>query len=84
MPFPFILVGIGIAVVTALVGTTIVKWDAIVIALQGKKLAVLGERGVGKTHLISFLTSGSLPAEYKQTLRQRRRRRDASTSRSCT
>lgn len=42
--------------------------DAIIIAWKGKKLAVLGARGVGKTHLIEFLTTGSLPTEYKQTL----------------
>lgn len=43
-------------------------WDRIVIALAGKRLAVLGARGVGKTHLISFLVTGSIPAEYKQTV----------------
>jgi energy-coupling factor transporter ATP-binding protein EcfA2 len=52
-----------------LAGTTIVvKWDDIVIALRGKRLAVLGARGVGKTHLVKFLTTGSIPAEYKQTV----------------
>jgi hypothetical protein len=44
------------------------KWDEIVIALKGKRLAVLGARGVGKTHIIQFLHTGSIPAEYKQTV----------------
>jgi hypothetical protein len=39
---------IGIAILLA--GTTIaVKWDDVVVALRGKRLAVLGARGVGKT-----------------------------------
>jgi hypothetical protein len=68
MPVP-VLVWIGIGVVSLLVGTTIaVKWDDIVVALKGKRLAVLGARGVGKTHLVKFLTTGSIPAEYKQTV----------------
>lgn len=44
------------------------NWDAIVIAWKGKKLAVLGARAVGKTHLIRFLTTGSIPTEYRQTV----------------
>lgn len=67
MPLPVIF--IVLAVVAALVGTTItVKWDKIVITLRGKQLAVLGARGVGKTHLVKFLTTGSIPVEYKQTV----------------
>lgn len=68
MPLPF-LIPIAIAAVLAVIGTTIaVQWDQIVVAFKGKRLAVLGARGVGKTHLIKFLTSGSIPAEYKQTV----------------
>jgi energy-coupling factor transporter ATP-binding protein EcfA2 len=68
MPLP-IAVWIVVAVVTALAGTTIaLKWDDIQIKLKGKRLAVLGARGVGKTHLIKFLTTGSIPSEYKQTV----------------
>ena len=33
--------------------------------LKGKKLAVLGEQGVGKTCLIHFLTTGSIPRKYE-------------------
>jgi len=58
-------------VVVALVGTGIgiaVKWDDIVIAFRAKKVAVLGARGVGKTVLVNFLTKGSIPTEYKQTV----------------
>lgn len=67
-----IFIPIVIAVVAALAaaGTAVaLNWDKIVIALQGNRLAVLGARGVGKTHLIKFLTTGSIPAEYKQTIR---------------
>jgi GTPase SAR1 family protein len=60
-----IVIGLG-----ALFGTVIyINWDKIVIALYGKKIAVLGERAVGKTHLITFLTTGSVPEQYKQTVR---------------
>jgi GTPase SAR1 family protein len=41
--------------------------DEIIIKFKGKTLAVLGARGVGKTHLIKFLTTGSLSTEYRQT-----------------
>lgn len=68
MPLP-IAVWIAVAVVTALAGTTIaIKWDDIQVKLKGKRLAVLGARGVGKTHLVKFLTTGSIPADYKQTV----------------
>lgn len=68
MPVPALLV-IGVVVVSALAGTTIaVKRDDILVALKGKRLAVLGARGVGKTHLVKFLTTGSIPSEYKQTV----------------
>jgi energy-coupling factor transporter ATP-binding protein EcfA2 len=68
MPLPF-LVPVVISAVLAVIGTTIaLQWDQIVVAFKGKRLAVLGARGVGKTHLIKFLTSGSIPAEYKQTV----------------
>lgn len=43
-------------------------WDGIVIKLKGKKIAVLGARGVGKTTLLSFLSKGELPSEYMQTV----------------
>ena len=42
--------------------------DAIITALTGKRFAVLGERGVGKTALINFLTRGTLSKDYIQTL----------------
>jgi len=67
MPF---LIPIIVAVFIALATTTVIlNWDRIVIALKGKKLAVFGARGVGKTHLIKFLTTGSIPESYKQTIR---------------
>ena len=36
--------------------------------IKGKKLAVLGEQGVGKTCLISFLSTGSRPEKYEPDL----------------
>lgn len=65
MPIPILIV---IAVISALAGGTAlaVNWDAIVINWKGKRLAILGARGVGKTYLHKFLTTGSIPAEYKQ------------------
>lgn len=44
------------------------NWRKIVSLLKGKKIAVLGAQGVGKTHLITFLTSGVITEEYIQTL----------------
>lgn len=44
------------------------NWRKIVRLLKGKKIAVLGSRGVGKTHMITFLSTGSVPQEYFQTL----------------
>jgi len=64
---PLLIIWISVAVVSALAGTTIaIKWDNIVIALKGKRLAILGARAVGKTHLFKFLTTGSIPTEYSQ------------------
>ncbi|MDD2273245.1 MAG: GTPase domain-containing protein [Desulfuromonadaceae bacterium] len=68
MALPIIL-WIVAGVVSMLGGTALsVYWNDIIVALKGKRIAVLGARGVGKTHLIKFLTSGSIPSEYKQTL----------------
>ncbi len=69
MPFPALIL-IGLGVVSALVGgaTLAAYWDDLLIAFKGKKLAILGARGVGKTHLGKFLSSGSLPETYKQTV----------------
>lgn len=64
-----LLVLLAAAALTLVVGATIgLNWDGLVLFFKGKNLAVLGARGVGKTHLIKFLTSGSIPTEYKQTL----------------
>ena len=67
MPF---WIPIIIVVAIALAATTIVlNWDEIVIRWKGKKIAILGARGVGKTTLISFLTTGCIPESSKQTTR---------------
>ncbi|MGQ9951319.1 ADP-ribosylation factor-like protein [Pseudomonas aeruginosa] len=68
-----VAVGVAAALVTA--GVAYWKkdevktlWDDIVLSLKGKKVAVLGARGVGKTTLLGFLSKGELPSEYIQTL----------------
>ncbi|WP_054992954.1 GTPase domain-containing protein [Pseudomonas congelans] len=43
-------------------------WDSQIIRLKGKRVAVLGERNVGKTVLLKFLANGEVPAEYMQTV----------------
>jgi len=44
------------------------KWDEIVLRWSGSVVAVLGERGVGKTQLIRFLYEGEVPETAEQTL----------------
>ncbi len=46
-------------------------WNNMVVKLRGKELAVLGARGVGKTHLLEFLTTGEIPEDYIQTIRSK-------------
>jgi GTPase SAR1 family protein len=65
MVLPFVLAGIGI---TTLITGAVAYWDDILIKFKGKKIAVLGARGVGKSHLINFLTTGSLLEESAQTI----------------
>lgn len=43
-------------------------WESLIISLKGKRVAVLGERNVGKTVLLKFLASGEVPGEYIQTV----------------
>lgn len=53
---------------TSMFGMFTTLWDWIVVALKGRKIVVLGERGVGKTRLIRFITSGELTEGYQQTI----------------
>lgn len=66
-----IWIPIIIAALVLTAGGTALKlnWNGILIKFKGKKLAILGEREVGKTHLLTFLTSGSIPGSYTQTMR---------------
>ena len=66
MPIPVIVWIIG-AVVVAIVGgvTTVVLWDDIVVAIKGKRLAVLGARGVGKTHLAAAIAAEACQREHR-------------------
>ena len=71
MPIPILIVAIWVGVAALIAaGTAVVvlNWDAVVIAWSGKRVAVLGARGVGKSCLASFLTTGSIPSEYRQTV----------------
>ena len=51
-----------------LLGSTAVALTLLDEKVKGKKFAVLGERGTGKTALINFLTKGTFSTEYTQTL----------------
>src|SRR5215469_11604258 len=44
--------------------------DRIMGALWGQRLAVLGERYAGKTHLQTFLRFGTIPVHYEATVVQ--------------
>jgi hypothetical protein len=57
------------SLITGSAATTVVlKWEDIKFALDGKKIAVLGARAVGKTTLLTYLEKGILIEKYKQTL----------------
>jgi len=45
-----------------------INWNKIRVCCGGKHIAILGERGVGKTHLLSFLLKGEIPEKYEQTV----------------
>jgi len=66
------LVILGVVIIAGLVfggGTaTWVYWDEILVSWEGKKVAVLGSRAVGKTCLIKFLSEGTIPESYVQTV----------------
>lgn len=68
VPIPLLAIA-AVAFATLVAGTVVaaLNWENIMLALQGKRLAVLGERGVGKTSMISFLHTGSLPQKYQMT-----------------
>ena len=69
MPLPIIL--LVVAGVAALIGGGVAlawNWNDIVVSLSGKQVAILGERAVGKTHLASFLATGTIPEDYQQTV----------------
>ena len=55
---------------TFILAVTTVALDIV----SGKKLAILGARGVGKTHLLTFLTTGSIPESYKHRRESKGRR----------
>lgn len=64
MVLPFILTLFGLSAAAGVAGEVFGWWGQ----MKGKTLAVLGARGVGKTHLQKFLTAGSLCETHKQTV----------------
>ncbi len=67
MPGP--LIPIVVAVVAGLAGLmTGLKWKAILRALKGQRIAILGQTQVGKTTLHAFLSEGVLPEKYEETI----------------
>ncbi|MCL2823572.1 MAG: GTPase domain-containing protein [Polyangiaceae bacterium] len=63
------LILIGAAILTTTIATIVgLNRNAIVLALKGKRVVVLGGIAVGKTNLTKFLSSGSVPEEYTGTV----------------
>lgn len=70
MPIPLIY-----AVAMLTLGVVLVRgakyvvnnWDQITRNWSGKCIAILGERGVGKTTMYRFLSNGTLPEKYELT-----------------
>ena len=67
MPTPLVILVIA-PVIVGLAVTAALKWDDIVILLKGKRIAILGARGVGKSHMWRFLQTESIPERYDQTV----------------
>ena len=69
MPAPFVIWGIVVGAAALLGGGVAIglNWDNLVVAWRGKRIAILGERVVGKTPLFKFLSEGWLPLDYKAT-----------------
>ena len=68
MALPLIPIIIAVAVGAAGGSVVACNWDNILYAMKGKKIAVLGERAVGKTTLLKYMEKGILIERYKQTL----------------
>jgi len=68
MALPLILIIIAALGVGAGGATVVYNWDDIYSALRKKKIAVLGERGVGKTTILKYMEKRILIEHYKQTL----------------
>lgn len=68
MPLPLVPIIIALAVGGVAGGVVVSNLENIAYALQGKKIAVLGARAVGKTTLLKYMEKGILIERYKQTL----------------
>lgn len=73
MPLPFLL---AIPAATWLIGGAVVVGgvavavavDWLIDGVKGKKIVVLGGRGVGKTTLLNYLINGEITGNYEQTI----------------
>ncbi|MEA5563468.1 GTPase domain-containing protein [Planktothrix agardhii] len=67
MPLPLVPIFIAFAVGAVVSGSVVYKWEDIFYSLQGKKIAVLGAKKVGKTTLFKYMEKGILIERYNQT-----------------
>ncbi|MCS6766931.1 MAG: GTPase domain-containing protein [Candidatus Protistobacter heckmanni] len=64
----FGIAAVAIALLSSISLGVALRWRQIAVRWQGKKIAILGQRGVGKTHLCAFLGTGSIPETIPQTI----------------
>ncbi|HEV7368291.1 GTPase domain-containing protein [Arenibaculum sp.] len=67
MVWPILIAAAAALVLGGAATVVVLNWDSIVTAWRGKRVAVLGAREVGKTCLVKFLSTGSIPENYEQT-----------------
>lgn len=63
-----IIFGLGCIFLGGSVATLAFTWENIIFSLRGKKIAVLGERRVGKTTLLTYISKGIFINLYDATL----------------
>lgn len=57
-----------ISIIIIIIGGSLLNWNRILINFTGKRVAILGQRVTGKTHLATFLSKGSVPEKYEATM----------------
>lgn len=68
MPLPLFPIVIAFTVGGVAGGAVASNWENIMYEIEGKQIAVLGARAVGKTTLLKYMEKGILIERYKQTL----------------